>query len=31
MSATQLQELLSTLLQTIQSEICKETAALKAK
>ena len=31
MSATQLQELLSTLMQTIQSEICKQTAALEAK
>jgi hypothetical protein len=28
MSATQLQELLATLMQTIQSEICKQTAAL---
>ena len=31
MSATQLQELLSTLMQFIQSEICKQTAALEAK
>ena len=31
MSATQLQEFLSTLKQTIQSEICKQTAALKEK
>jgi hypothetical protein len=31
MSATQLQELLATLMQTIQSEICKQTAALEAK
>jgi hypothetical protein len=31
MSATQLQEMLSTLKQTIQSEICKQTAALEAK
>jgi hypothetical protein len=31
MSSTQLQELLSTLLQTIQSENCKQTAALEAK
>jgi hypothetical protein len=31
MSNTQLQELLSTLKQTIQSEICKQTAALEEK
>jgi polyhydroxyalkanoate synthesis regulator phasin len=31
MSASQLQELLATLMQTIQSEICKQTAALEAK
>jgi hypothetical protein len=31
MSATQLQELLATLMQTIHSEICKQTAALEAK
>jgi len=31
MSATQLQELLATLMQTIQSEISKQTAALEAK
>jgi hypothetical protein len=31
MSATQLQELLATLMQTIQFEICKQTAALEAK
>jgi hypothetical protein len=30
MSATQLQELFATLMQTIQSEICKQTAALVA-
>ena len=31
MSATQLQELLATLMQNVQSEICKHTAALEAK
>ena len=31
MSATQLQELFATLMQTIQSEICTQTAALEAK
>jgi len=31
MSATRLQELLSTLMPIIQSEICKQTAALEAK
>jgi hypothetical protein len=31
MSTTQLQELLSTMMQNIQTEICKQTAALHAK
>jgi hypothetical protein len=31
MSAAQLQEFLSTLKQTIQSEICKQSAALEEK
>jgi hypothetical protein len=31
MSATQLQELLATLMQNIRSEICKQPAALKNK